>query len=89
MNRRGFFGIVLGAILGRKPIVEWAMNMTGLPFVPSPAQAAFFGDGTYGGIERATFSFWRSSGPLSHDPMMLERVRGQMLQAYNDCASGP
>ena len=57
MTRRSFFGTIAAALAGAAvapPVIEssYVRNTTSL--------AAIIGDGTVGGINRATFSFWRN-----------------------------
>ena len=79
ISRRGLFGLCAAAIAA--------------PFVPVPTVAAtgiraVILDaptcGTMGGINRATFSFWRNQG--TSDPHAFDNLRTSMRDVYNQCS---
>ncbi|MGH7177864.1 MAG: hypothetical protein ACREJC_10820 [Tepidisphaeraceae bacterium] len=90
LSRRGFFGVVAAAFASTRPVLEWCAKTT-TPFQPLNA---VIGDGTIGGIDRATFSFWRNQGLLRHDDppydLSVDSVHvmaKKWRQIYEECRS--
>ena len=65
MNRRGFFqrtvGALVAAVVGPR-VLDWKTIPSHYPI------------GTYGGINRATFSFWRNQGNITSFTEQQDRV---------------
>jgi hypothetical protein len=74
MNRRSFFTRTLGAIAATTiaPLVKFA----------APEKPMLLGlSGTYGGINRATFSFWRNQSTLGTSPVITYAALKQQFDA--------
>lgn len=78
MTRRSFLGLLVGAAIARPSVLEWVAQASPSQVIAiAPLPVA----GTYGAIERATFSFWRNQSPSSLPPDFEKRMR----HLYNEC----
>jgi hypothetical protein len=77
MPRRGFFGLLLAPLVARflpTPEVDWTTIPSTIVLDPPVV-------GTYGAIDRATFSFWRNQQAYGSGPAYeSDRMRRAMSQ---------
>lgn len=85
ISRRRFFSLSARAIVGAALA----------PQIIEAAQSIYFldphaGPMVVGGIERATYTFWRNQTPLGASVFDTpENARAAFAKIYNQCTSGP
>ena len=72
LTRRGFFGALAAAIVA----------------AVMPKRQAVVDGPVVGGIDPATFTFWRNTGNLRHDDPRMEALRQDMRRIYDECTRG-
>lgn len=88
ISRRRFFSISARAIVGAA--IAPAVIEAAAALAPSPLGGLSdlgVGYGTYGGINRATFAFWRNQ-QYAHSAMSFDDMREKMREVYNACSQG-
>ena len=86
MSRRRFFSLSARAIVGvaiAPQIIEVAQALARPAVVCLPEGMS----GTYGGIDRASFSFWRNQSAAG--ATSFDGLRDALTKAYNDCHKSP
>jgi len=79
MNRRGFLGSLIALAVAPFAPKPAATSIIGIDWGVEPSQAVI---GTYGAIERASFSWWRNYPPADWENPALRQA---LHDAYDSC----